>query len=102
MQHDIYIYLLLMSAVTLAIRIVPLPLIRGQIPNPVLRSFLFYVPYVTLAVMTFPAITEAPQTPASGALALVFGIGLAWYGARLFKVASACGLIVFLSELVLL
>ena len=52
--------------------------------------------------MTFPAITEATQTPASGALALVFGIGLAWYGASLFKVASACCLIVFLSELVLL
>mgnify|MGYP002732937505 CR=1 FL=1 len=67
MQHDIYIYLLLMSAVTLAIRIVPLTLIRGQIKNGFLRSFLFYVPYVTLAVMTFPAITEATQTPVSGA-----------------------------------
>ena len=44
MQHDIYIYLLLMSAVTLAIRIVPLTLIRGQIQNEFLRSFLFYVP----------------------------------------------------------
>lgn len=102
MQHDIYIYLLLMSAVTLAIRIVPLTLIRGQIQNPFLRSFLFYVPYVTLAVMTFPAITEATQTPVSGALALVFGIGLAWYGASLFKVASACCLVVFLTKLALL
>ena len=37
----------------------------------------------------------------SGALALVFGIGLAWYGASLFKVASACCLVVFLTELVL-
>ena len=70
MQHDIYIYLLLMSVVTLAIRIVPLTLIRGQIKNSFLRSVtLFYVPYVTLAVMTFPAITEATQTPVSGALA---------------------------------
>ena len=102
MQHDIYIYLLLMSAVTLAIRIVPLTLIRGQIQNEFLRSFLFYVPYVTLAVMTFPAITEATQTPVSGALALVFGIGLAWYGASLFKVASVCCFVVFLSELALL
>ena len=99
MQHDIYIYLLLMSAVTLAIRIVPLTLIRGQIKNGFLRSFLFYVPYVTLAVMTFPAITEATQTPVGGALA--FGIGLSWYGASLFKVASACCLVVFLTELVL-
>ena len=101
MQHDIYIYLLLMSAVTLAIRIVPLTLIRGQIKNGFLRSCLFYVPYVTLAVMTFPAITEATQTPVSGALALVFGIGLAWYGASLFKVSAACCLIVFGVELLL-
>ena len=101
-MDSMYLYLLVMSAVTIAIRLVPLTLIRGEIKNSFLRSFLYYVPYVTLAVMTFPAITEATQTPASGALALVFGIGLAWYGASLFKVASACCLIVFLSELVLL
>lgn len=60
------------------------------------------MPYVTLAVMTFPAITQATQTPVSGALALVFGIALAWFGASLFKVASACCLVVFLSELFLI
>lgn len=99
MNHDIYIYLLVMSAVTLAIRIVPLTLIRKQIQNRFLRSFLFYVPYVTLAVMTFPAITEATQTPISGTLALLAGIGLAWYGASLFKVSAACCIVVFLTEL---
>ena len=52
--------------------------------------------------MTFPAITQATQTPVSGTLALVFGIALAWYGASLFKVAAACCLVVFLSELFLL
>ena len=99
MNHDIYIYLLVMSAVTLAIRIVPLTLIRKQIQNRFLRSFLFYVPYVTLAVMTFPAITEATQTPIAGTLALLAGIGLAWYGASLFKVSAACCIVVFLTEL---
>lgn len=102
MQHDVYLYIFLMSAVTLAIRIVPLTLIRQQIKNRFLRSFLFYVPYVTLAVMTFPAIMDATQTPLSGLLALVSGIALAWYGASLFKVAAACCLVVFLAELVLL
>ena len=77
MNHDIYIYLLIMSAVTIAIRVVPLTLIRRQIRNRLLRSFLFYVPYVTLAVMTFPAITEATQTPISGTLALTYR-GQAW------------------------
>ena len=100
MQHDIYIYLFVMSAVTLAIRIVPLTLIRRQIKNRYLRSFLYYVPYVTLAVMTFPAIMDATQTSISGLLALIPGIALSWYGASLFKVSAACCLMVFFVELV--
>ena len=102
MQHDIYIYILLMSLVTLAIRIVPLTLIRGVVKSTFLRSFLYYVPYVTLAVMTFPAITEATQSRISGTLALLIGLLLAWRGFSLFKVAAACCLIVFVTELFLL
>ncbi|WP_294151267.1 AzlD domain-containing protein, partial [uncultured Selenomonas sp.] len=64
-MEQIYIYLFVMSAVTVAIRLVPLTLIRGQVRNQFLRSFLYYVPYVTLAVMTFPAILSATQTPIS-------------------------------------
>lgn len=100
-MEQIYIYLFVMSAVTIAIRLVPLTLIRGQVKNRFIRSFLYYVPYVTLAVMTFPAILTATQTPVSGALAFVIGIALAWYGASLFKVSAACCLIVFAVELVL-
>ena len=102
MQHDIYIYILLMSLVTLAIRIVPLTLIRGEVKSTFLRSFLYYVPYVTLAVMTFPAIAEATQSRISGTLALLIGLLLAWRGFSLFKVAAACCLIVFVTELFLL
>ena len=97
--EQIYIYLFVMSAVTIAIRRVPLTLIRGQVRNQFLRSFLYYVPYVTLAVMTFPAILSATQTPISGALAFATGIALAWYGASLFKVSAACCVIVFVVEL---
>ena len=98
-MENIYIYLFVMSAVTVAIRLVPLTLIRGQVRNQFLRSFLYYVPYVTLAVMTFPAILSATQTPISGALAFAAGIALAWYGASLFKVSAACCVIVFVVEL---
>lgn len=100
-MDQMYIYLFVMSAVTVAIRLVPLTLIRGQVKNQFIRSFLYYVPYVTLAVMTFPAILTATQTPVSGALAFTVGIALAWYGASLFKVSAACCLIVFAVELVL-
>lgn len=101
MTRDIYIYLLVMSAVTLAIRILPLTLIRREIKNVTLRSFLYYVPYVTLAVMTFPAILYATQSEVSGALALLTGILAAWFGASLFRVAVLCCVVVFVSELFL-
>ena len=56
MQHNVYIYILVMGIVTYLIRVLPLTLIRKEIKNRFIRSFLYYVPYVTLAVMTFPAI----------------------------------------------
>ena len=99
MTHEIYIYIAIMSVVTLAIRILPLTLIRGEIKNRFVKSFLHYVPYVTLAVMTFPAIIYATQSQTSGALALILGIIAAWFGASMFQVAVACCLIVFITEL---
>ena len=101
MQHNIYLYLFVMAAVTYAIRVLPLTLIRQQIQNRFVQSFLYYVPYVTLAVMTFPAILGATQTPIAGALALGAGSVLAWCGAGLFSVSAACCAVVFLVELVL-
>lgn len=102
MQHNVYLYLLVMGAVTFAVRTLPLTLIRGQITNRFLRSFLYYVPYVTLAVMTFPAIVEATQVPLAGAAALVVGVALAWLGAGLFPVSAACCAVVFVLEFILL
>lgn len=101
MTHDISIYIGIMAAVTYAIRVLPLTLIRKQIKNRFLRSFLYYVPYVTLAVMTFPAILEATQSPFAGAAALVIGIIAAWCGAGLFPVSVICCLTVFILELFL-
>ncbi len=102
MKHEMFLYILVMTAVTFAIRLLPLTLLRRPIRNSFLRSFLYYVPYVTLAVMTFPAIVEATQVPAAGAAALLAGIALAWYGASLFRVSAACCIVVFLVEFVLL
>lgn len=101
-HEEIYVYIAIMSAVTLAVKILPLTLIRTEIKNVTLRSFLYYVPYVTLAVMTFPAIVYATQSEISGALALVAGIAAAWFGASLFRVAVICCVTVFLSELILI
>lgn len=101
MKHDVVLYILVMTIVTFAIRLLPLTLLRRPIKNRFLRSFLYYVPYVTLAVMTFPAIVEATQVPAAGAAALLAGMALAWFGASLFQVSAACCCVVFLFEFVL-
>jgi branched-subunit amino acid transport protein len=87
-----------MAAVSFMIRVLPLTLIQKQIKNSFIQSFLYYVPYVTLAVMTFPAIINATQTPVAGALALVTGIIAAWYGTGLFKVSMLCCIVVLISE----
>ena len=62
---------------------------------------MYYVPYVTLSVMTFPAILEATQSPWSGLAALVVGILMAWWGRSLFQVAVGSCLVVLVAELFL-
>ncbi len=98
-MHNIWIYIAVMAGVTYAIRVLPLTLIQKPITNVYLRSFLYYVPYVTLAAMTFPAIVEATQAPAAGAAALVVGIICAWRGAKLVQVAAVCCVTVFVLEM---
>ena len=98
MGHNMYVYILVMAAAIYVIRALPLTLIRRPIRSRFLRSFLYYVPYVTLSVMTFPAIVQATENPAAGAAALVLGIVLAWFGAGLFPVAVSCCAAVFLLE----
>ena len=101
MNHNLIFYILVMAAVTFLIRALPLTLIRKPIKSRFLRSFLFYVPYVTLAVMTFPDILHSTDSVWSGLLALVAGVALAWSGQGLFVVAVASCLAVFVSEIFL-
>jgi len=86
-QGEIWISILVAAGVSLVVRTLPLTLIRRQIRNWFLRSFLYYVPYVTLAVMTFPAMIDAAAHPAAGIAALAAGAAAAWLGAGLFPVA---------------
>ena len=102
MQTNVYLYIAVMAAVTIAVRVLPLTLIRKEITNRTVRSFLYYVPYVTLAVMTFLAIVEATQVPLAGMLALLVGVILAWRGTSMFLISALCCLTVFLTEAILL
>lgn len=98
---NLYAYLSIFTAfvVSYLIRVLPLTLIRKPIKNRFIKSFLYYVPYITLAVMTFPAIIEATQSPVAGIIALVIGIVLSYFGLGLFPVACACCVVVFITEL---
>ena len=101
-MKNIWGYILVSALVSYLIRVTPLALIRREITNRTLRSFLYYVPYVTLAVMTFPAIVDATQSPLAGLLALAAGAALAWRGGSLFLVAVTCCVVVFISEWILI
>ncbi len=100
-MHDVYAYIAVMAIVTYLIRVLPLTLIRREVRNVTLRSFLHYVPYVTLAVMTFPAIIAATESPLSGGAALAAAVVLAWRGCSLFTVSLAACAVVFAVELLL-
>ena len=99
MQHNVYIYLICLAVVTYAIRVLPLTLIRKPIKSTFIRSFLYYVPYVTLAVMTFPAILSSTGSWISGLAALIVAIGLAWFGVSLLGVSVTACVVVFILEL---
>ena len=102
MQHNVYIYIAVMAIVTYLIRTLPLTLVRREIKNVYVRSFLYYVPYVTLSVMTFPSMMDATGSQYSGLAALAAGLFLAWRGASLFKVAVAACAVVYVLELIIL
>jgi branched-subunit amino acid transport protein len=102
MTHNVYLYILVMTVVTYLVRMLPLTLIRREIKNRTIRSFLYYVPYVTLAVMTFPAILSETGSVWSAWAALLTGIVLAWNGRSLLQVSVSACLVVFVLELILL
>ena len=101
MKFNNLIYILIMAAVTISLRVIPLTLIKKQITNKFIKSFLFYVPYVTLALMTFPAIVNTTQEPIAGIAALVVGCVVAFAGGGLFGTAFACCGVVLAVEYVL-
>lgn len=101
MQTNIYLYILVMALATWFMRVAAALIMKKPIENKFFKSFLYYVPYVTLAVMTFPAIMDATQSPIAGLAALILGMAAAWFGAGLFPVAAVCCLTVFILELFL-
>ena len=101
MHKNVLFSLLVMTLTIYSIRLLPFLFLKGPIRNRCFRSFMHYVPYVTLAVMTFPAILEATGNPLQGAAALIAGLLMAWFSGDLFAVSSTCCVVVFLTGLIL-
>ena len=101
MSGNIWIYILVSGLVSFVIRNLPLTFIRKPITNRFIRSFLYYVPYETLALMTFPAIIYASAHPIAGAAAFAAGVVLAWKGKSLLTVSGSCCIVVLIIELLL-
>ena len=97
----IYLYIGAMALTTYLIRVLPLTLIRKPIRSTFLRSFLYYVPYVTLAVMTFPAMVTVTGSPIAGGIAMLLGMVGAWFGLGLLPVSLlCCGSVLLLQAIV--
>ena len=100
-MHNVYVYIIIMAAVTYLIRALPLTLIRRHIDNRFIRSFLYYVPFVTLSVMTFPSIVNATESPIAATVAFIVAVLLAWFGKSLFIVSVSACVVVFILELII-
>ena len=100
MSDNIYLYILVMAGVTYLIRLIPLTIMRKEIKNVYIKSFLYYVPFVTLAVMTFPAVLKSTATIWSALGGFVMAIIFAYQGNSLFKVSLVACLSVFVIEFI--
>lgn len=96
-----YVSILVMFLTIYAVRLLPLTLLRKEIKSPFVRSFLFYVPYVSLSVMTFPAILSATDSTWSGLAGFAAAVILAWIDGNLFRVSIGACVVVYLAELFL-
>ena len=100
MNGNVYVYILVMALVTYLIRMLPLTLIRGEIKSVFIKSFLYYVPYVTLSVMTFPAILSATSSPWSGLAGFLTALFLSYKEKGLIVTSLCSCAVVFLLELI--
>ena len=101
-MHSNWTYILVMFAVSYLVRVLPLTIFRKPIESRFVQSFLYYVPYVTLALMTFPSMVEATQSPIAGVIALIAGVAAAFFGAGLLPVAAICCAVTFIAELIII
>ena len=100
MSNNFWIYLLVMFGVTYLIRVLPLALIRHQIKNKYIRSFLHYIPYTVLGAMTFPAVFYSVENPVAAISGVACALVLAFFNKSLCTVAASASATVYVVGLI--
>ena len=90
-NYPLVLYLLAMAGVTYLIRMLPLVLIKEKIKNKFLLSFLLYIPYAVLTVMTIPAVFTSTAHIISAVFGFAAALIVAWRGKSLPVVAAVAG-----------
>ena len=98
---DFLLLLLAMAGVTYLIRALPLIFIKKQIKSRFIRSFLYYVPYSVLTVMTFPAVFYSTGHVISAAVGTAAAFILSYFRKPLLPVAAFSAFAVLSCEVVI-
>ena len=96
-----FIYLAVTAISTYLVRMIPFVLVKKEIKNKFILSFLYYMPYAVLSVMTIPAIFMATNYVISAVVGFAVAVFLALKGKSLTTVAIAACAGVLATELVI-
>ena len=99
-RSEFFPYLLVMAGITYLIRMLPLVLFRSKIKNTFVLSFLHYIPYAVLSVMTIPAIFYATDSIISACIGFIVAMVLAYFGKSLTAVAAFSCVSVLIVEII--
>lgn len=101
MKFNPYHSIAVMAIVTYLIRALPLTIIRRQIKSRFVKSFLYYVPYVTLSLLIFPSILYSTRSIYSALAGFIVAITLAYKEKKLIVVSMVSVLVVYVVEILI-
>ena len=98
-----FTYLIIMAGVTYITRAVPFALISKKIENRFIKSFLHYIPYTVLTVMTIPGVLYETGSMLSAAVGAIMAVVVAIKSKNLLLTAiTACGCVYIVETVVAL
>ena len=100
-KYEFFVYLAVMAGITYLIRLIPLAAVKRRIKNRFLISFLYYIPYAVLSVMTIPAIFYSTGSKVSAVIGFLVAAVASYMEKSLVKVASLSCAAVFTTEIII-